>query len=91
MAYPNKSGPGGCVVGLFGLLAWAYAGLCIYAIGKKYGSENATGAPEFPWDLAFHALVSFLVGLALLIVGWRLAIKVGGYDSWDPDEPRMKF
>lgn len=42
--------------------------------------------------LLFTGTAGLLVGVALLVIGYRLAMKVRrNYDPSDPDEPSMKF
>jgi hypothetical protein len=88
---PTKSVPGGCVVGLFGLFAWAYAGVCGYLLYRAFQVEDWEKKKHLIYTCSLHCGVAFIVGLILLIVGWKLAIRVGDYDAWDPKEPMMKF
>jgi hypothetical protein len=49
--------------------------------------ERAELADLLPW----HAGIAAFLGLAAIIMGWRLAMRTGEYDPSDPKEPRMKF
>lgn len=72
-------------------MAWAYAGLCAYGIVRAERAKHLPDRASIVHHLQWHAGVAFVVGLGLLILGWRLARRVGAYDSHDPREPMVKF
>ncbi len=90
--YPTKSVPGGCVIGLFGVGAWALAGAAFYVIWlsktEKYAHRHID--TTFFWTTG---IVSLLIGILLVVIGLKIALKTDyrGYDPNDPDQPRMKF
>ena len=79
------------MVGVFGLFAWCYTALCGALIVRASRSETLKDKNEFISNMSWHAAISFVLGLALLWAGYRMAMGAGGYDSRDPDEPMMKF
>ena len=86
---PTKSVPGGCVVALFGLGAWCYAGAALvmgWLLWKKHLLSK-----HFVF-LASTAALAILVGLGLVVLGYQHAMGIErDYDPTDPDEPRSKF
>jgi hypothetical protein len=86
---PSKSVPGGCVIGLFGLMAWVYSAFCGLVIWRV--AHPKVSNPELVKTLIWHAVIAFALGAVLFVIGWRLAMRVGDYDAWDQDEPRIKF
>jgi hypothetical protein len=89
MVRPTKSVPGGCVLGLFALGAFAYGALALVAAWKL--STRHPDHSQLPF-LLISGIASLLLGLVLLVIGLRLALRIPrSYDPCDPDEPRMKF
>jgi hypothetical protein len=88
---PSKSVPGGCVIGLFGLGSWLYASFCGYALFQIWRNGQMESRREMLNQLTWHAVIAFVVGLVLLVCGWRFAMRTGVYDHWDQNEPRAKF
>ncbi|MGY8655267.1 MAG: hypothetical protein ACKVJX_16745 [Verrucomicrobiia bacterium] len=88
---PTQSTPGGCVVATFGLFAWAYTALYGFLAVKAGRSDTLKEKSEIITNMSWHAGISFVVGLTLIWVGYRMAMGVGGYDSRDSNEPMMKF
>lgn len=79
------------MVGAFGLFAWAYTVLCATLAVKASRSETLKDKSEVIANMSWHAGVSFMVGLGLIWLGYRMAMGAGGYESRDPKEPMMKF
>lgn len=87
---PTKSVPGGCLIGAFGVGCWVYAAFCLVVL-IRFSDSSRPGKAELISDLRWHIAIAALAGLLSLFVGWRLAVRTGSYDHWDPKEPRMKF
>jgi uncharacterized membrane protein len=86
---PTRSVPGGCVVALFGLGAFVYAGLALAAVWMS--RKKDVQLDQLPFLLVTGSLAA-ITGVALVWIGFRLAIQVKGpYDPADPSEPRAKF
>ena len=91
MDQPTKSVPGGCVIGFFGLLCWVATGISGYGIWVALNNDHLENKAAIIKKLSMVGGVTFLIGFLLLYWWWKLAIKVGAYDEWDPKEPRIKF
>lgn len=91
MVRPSKSVPGGCVIGLFGVGCWAYTGFCGFVLFRIWQRGQIEARWEIFNQLTWHAAIAFVLGLVVLLVGWRLAMRTGTYDHWDQNEPRAKF
>ncbi len=86
---PTKSVPGGCVVALFGLGAWAYAGFALWIGGRLWKKHLLSKHLVF---LGSTAALAIIAGFVLVVVGYRLAMRVDrDYDPNDPNEPSLKF
>ena len=79
------------MVATFGMFAWAYTALCVALAVKAAQSETLKDKGEVVTSMSWNAGISFLVGLALVWIGYKLAVGAGGYNSRDPNEPMMKF
>jgi ABC-type branched-subunit amino acid transport system permease subunit len=86
---PSKSVPGGCVIAFFGLGAWCYGALAGWAAWRVAQKDPTSEHLTF---LIWSGAAAILLGLILLVIGWRLAMSLNrGYDPGDRDEPRVKF
>ena len=84
MSPPTKATPAGCVVGFFGLASWAYAGLCGYALRLAYNLPEVQRDAALVHSLWLRLPVAFVIGLALVWYGWRMAMVA---DMRHPDDP----
>lgn len=91
MMYPTKSVPGGCLVGLFGLLAWAYCGVSCVLIWKAWHTHSGIDTSKLLKMLYWHAAISFAAGLGLLWLGRWMFHHMELCDSTDPKQPSVKF
>lgn len=85
----KRAVPGGCVLGLFGLFAWVYAGLCgraIYLAGGLPPAEAAQEADTVKW-LWIQGTAALVTGAVMLVCGWRLALRA---DMSDPADNQRK-
>ncbi len=90
-SYPNKAVPGGCIIGLFGIFAWLFTAACgriAYLNHQKPYNENYEELLLFTLR---YGIISFLIGLVLVSVGLRLAIKTKIKDPNDSTKPMMRF
>ena len=88
---PTKSVPGGCVVGLAGIASWIYAAICGFILYRIWKLDQIEARAELFRHLSWHTGIAFITGLILLFLGWRVAMRTGTYDHFDPNEPRIKF
>ncbi len=91
MEVPTKATPAGCVIGLMGIALVGYAIVCGWVC---YLSIQSTEIAEKGRLLRFYGIscgVSLVVGLWLLRLGWRWALKSDMSDPDDPDKPVMRF
>ncbi|MDB6135625.1 MAG: hypothetical protein JWM59_3868 [Verrucomicrobiales bacterium] len=75
------------MLGLFGLFAWVYAGLCgraIYLAGRLPAAEAAQEADTVKW-LWIQGAAALVTGTVMLVCGWRLALRA---DMSDPENQR---
>ncbi len=90
---PTQSTPGGFLFVFFGILSWVISGLAGYASWLIYKKQYIQHI-----EVEYHlksvlivAIIAFLMGIILIIVGLRMAWRVGAYDTHDPKEPWLKF
>ncbi len=88
---PTQSTPGGCLIGAVGFFACLYAGVCLFVGSRLQEEELSEAEREYAASLGWHSGIGFVVGIALLWFGYKLAIRVEEYDSRDPKEPMLKF
>ncbi len=91
MELPDRASPGGCVVGFFGLLSLTLSGFfwrAYFLAGKLEDSERAEEVSEAMMALG---TLSFVAGLAILFVSWRLIRNCDMSSPLDPDRPKMRF
>ena len=91
MDVPTKATPAGCVIGLFGIALVGYAIFCgwiFYRISSAAELTDKGGLLRFYGALC---VVSLLLGLWLLRLGRRWALKSDVSDPDDPDKPVMRF
>jgi hypothetical protein len=91
MVRPTKSVPGGCLIGAFGFFCWVYAAGCVYLLLRVRRLEASAANEELLTRLIWQACIAAVLGLASVLWGWRVAMRTGAYDHWDPNEPRAKF
>ena len=90
---PTQSTPGGFLFVFFGILSWIVSGLAGYASWLIYKKQYIQHM-EVEYHLRpvlITAIVAFLVGLALIVIGIRMAWRTESYDTHDPKEPMLKF
>ena len=89
----TRAVPGGCVLGFFGLLAWAYAGLCggaLYLAGKLPAAEAAKNE-ALVQELWIHGMVALTAGALLLWYGWRVSLRADMSDPGNRGKPMIRF
>ena len=90
---PTQSTPGGFLFVFFGMLSWVVSGLARYASWLIYKKQYIQHV-EVEYHLRpvlITAIVAFLVGVALIVIGLRMAWRTESYDMHDPKEPWLKF
>ena len=87
----TRATPAGCLVGLFGLLAYLYAGLCAFGVWQALPLQTQT--PDWPSvrSLLVQGSVAVVVGTVLLRVGWKMALKADMSNPNDPGKPVIRF
>lgn len=93
MPYSTQSAPGGFLFVFFGLLAWVFAGLAGYVAWLVHQREEIQRqVTSYSYGLYCALSISgFLTGLLLIVIGMKLALRTGAYDSRDPKEPSLKW
>jgi len=89
---PTQSVHGGFLVVFFGILAFLFSGLSAYVAWLVYQKNQETQAIDYSSSSFVYASSGgFLLGLILTVIGLRMAMKTGSYDTRDPKEPMIKF
>jgi hypothetical protein len=88
---PTKSVPGGCVIGLLGVGSWIYAALCGFVLWRLWQKGQVETRQELFQQMGWQGAIAAVMGLLCVIIGWRIAMRTGDYDHWDPNQPRAKF
>jgi hypothetical protein len=91
MIMPTRATAAGCVVAFFGFLAWAYAGLCFFAVHLEHRLPVSKQDPRVIWTFGIHGVAAFLGGLALVWVGFWWAMRADMSNPHDPAKPRVRF
>ena len=87
---PTKAVPGGCIIGLIGVLCWLYTAVCTFFILNRDAIEDVERRTRIVETMFLHGIVSLLLGVALVFFGCRLAVKSDMSDPWDPGKPMVR-
>lgn len=93
MPTPTQSIQGGFLLVFFGVLSWIYSGIAVYGAWRVYHLVHVQNQTTEHSILSFllRSAIAFAIGLVLLLVGFRMALRVAPYDTRDPKEPHLKF
>ncbi len=87
----NRASPGGCVIGFFALLLLGFSAVGFYAAYKASLLEDEEKGARLMSELIKIGGICALVGLVLLIIGWRLAVNADLSDMGNPNKPKIRF
>ena len=73
------------MIALFGCGAYLYAGMCGYGLWLTFSLADRHQQAALIRSLVVHGVIAVVIGTALLLIGWKLAL---GADMSDPDNPR---
>ena len=87
----TEATPLGCVVGLLGVGAWIYAGLCAWALHLASKLPAGQVDAHLVQHLWLKLVVGLVIGILLLRLGWRMAMAADMSDPKNPRRPMIRF
>jgi len=93
MAYgnPTQATPAGCLLGLLGLAALIFGGVCTWGLFVAIDVPPSKSDPELIMKRAFGSAIGVSLGLLLIRWGWQLSLRADMKNPRDPDKPKLRF
>jgi len=90
-AHPSKASPFGCVVGLLGGFTLVFGGFMWWGLYKALQIEDVEKSAELVRNFGIWGGAATLLGIVIIIVGWRMAWKSDMSSPNDPDKGAVRF
>lgn len=91
MHHPAQASPFGCVLGLFGILCWILSGFFWRGFFLARNLEDPERVSHVRETMLIGGATTALLGLAFLVIGWRMAKASDMSRPRDPDKPKVRF
>lgn len=87
----TKATPAGCLVGLLGLVLSGGGGIMAWGCYLAQGKVDVEPGAELVWGFGLGALVSGGLGVLLLVVGFKMALRSNMSEPDDQEKPMVRF
>lgn len=86
---PTKASPAGCVVGLFGVIFLACSAMFIWGSYKVLTHDISDVLLR--WKYPLLTISCLVVGIFIIRVGCKMALRADMSDSYSRSKPKMRF
>ena len=88
---PTRATPFGCVIGFFAIFPLVLTGFFWWGFFVARTIEDPERAKHLMKVFGILGPVSPVVGIALLVIGWKMAMGADHSSLSDPSKPKVRF
>ena len=88
---PRKASPAGCVVMLLALLPLALSGICTWGLVVALDVPPESEIRIAPWKFGLAGALLLVLAGAMLVAGWKMAMRADMSDPWSDEKPKARF